>query len=63
MPKNENERTRCPNEDPYQYAHRMGRTAASNGGDWRDNPHLPGTREWFEFDDGLKEKAHARADD
>ncbi len=45
--------TRHAAEDPYQYAHRRGTAAKENGGDWRDNPHLPGTREWFEFNDGL----------
>lgn len=44
---------RSENEDPYQYAHRRGQFAAERGGDWRDNPHTPGTREWFEFEDGL----------
>lgn len=44
---------RLDGEDPYQYAHRRGAEAAGSGGDWRDNPHTPGTREWFEFDDGL----------
>ena len=40
-------------EDPFQYARRRGQAAAENGGSWRDNPHTPGTREWFEFNDGL----------
>jgi hypothetical protein len=40
-------------EDPYQHARRRGENAKSRGGDWRDNPHTPGTREWFEFNDGL----------
>lgn len=43
------------NEDPYQYANRRGRAAKERGGDWRDNPHTPGTREWFAFEDGLTE--------
>lgn len=32
-----------------------GRAAAENDGDWRDNPHLPGTTDWFAFNDGLEE--------
>jgi hypothetical protein len=51
MEQNEKRRN---NEDPYQYARRRGEEAAKQGCDWRSNPHLPGTREWFEFDEGLK---------
>lgn len=42
------------NETCHEYAHRRGSEARSRGGDWRDNPHTPGTREWFEFEDGLQ---------
>jgi hypothetical protein len=40
---------RQPSEDAYQHARRLGRS----GDSWRDNPYLPGTREWYEFGDGL----------
>ena len=47
---------RRPDEDPYQYARRRGREAGQRGGDWHDNPHTPGTREYYEFEDGLSER-------
>ena len=45
-------RPRQPAESPYQYANRQGQAAATNNGSWRDNPFTPGTREYFEFNDG-----------
>lgn len=37
--------------DPYDRAREAGQDAAERGGDWRDNPYTPGSREWFEFED------------
>ena len=44
---------RVPAENCHQKAARLGREAKANGGDWRDNPYSPGTRQWFEFNDSL----------
>ena len=32
-----------------------GRRSHEAGGDWRDNPHAPGTRDWFAFEDGRRD--------
>lgn len=32
-----------------------GRRVQESGGSWRDDPHRPGTREWFAFEDGRRE--------
>lgn len=36
-------------------AEQAGRAAQESGGDWRDNPHRLGTREWFAFEDGRRD--------
>lgn len=35
--------------------HDQGQQSAENGGTWRDNPHQPGSREWYEFEDGRRD--------
>ncbi|MDE2102671.1 MAG: hypothetical protein KGL39_35835 [Patescibacteria group bacterium] len=41
--------------DPYEEGRRKGQESAERGGDWRDNPHALGTRQWFEFEEGRRE--------
>lgn len=43
-------------ESPYERAAREGRESGQKGGDWRDNPYTPGTRQYYEFEDGQKEQ-------
>lgn len=33
----------------------QGRKVQEAGGSWRDNPHQPGTRDWFAFEEGRQE--------
>lgn len=40
-----------------------GRQAGAAGGDWRDNRYTPGTREYYEFEDGRAEKDTRGTDD
>ncbi len=35
--------------DPYLLIADAGRESGEAGGDWRDNPYIPGTRAYFEF--------------
>lgn len=41
--------------DRTDEAREKGRESAERGGDWRDNPHSHGSREWFAFEDGRRE--------
>jgi hypothetical protein len=41
-----------PNDDETYEA---GKQAQESGGSWRDNPHRPGTRDWFAFEDGRRD--------
>ena len=36
-------------------AYEDGKQTQEQGGDWRDNPHRPGTRDWFAFEDGRRD--------
>jgi hypothetical protein len=47
-------------ESPYDRAARKGRESGESGGDWRDNPHTPGTREHYEFADAQADAAKER---
>lgn len=38
-------------ESRHDRARREGEESGRRGGDWRDNPHTPGTREYYEFQD------------
>lgn len=36
-----------------------GRRCHEAGGDWRDNPHRPGSADWFAFEDGRRDAGAA----
>lgn len=41
------------NDEHSEYA--KGKESAEKNGSWRDNPHRPGTREYYEFEDGRRD--------
>lgn len=36
-------------------AYEAGREAQEQGGSWRDNPHRPGSTDWFAYEDGRRD--------